>query len=83
LPAIRQGGRPGIDQPIAAMRADHDDRAAEVARIRAHTGALTPPEGACRKWAALYDGLGRFIADLEEHIRLGNDVLFPRFEGRA
>jgi regulator of cell morphogenesis and NO signaling len=81
--AIRQGGRPGIDQPIAAMRADHDDNAAEVARIRALTGGLTLPEGACRKWTALYEGLDRFFADLEEHMRLENDLLFPHFEGRA
>jgi regulator of cell morphogenesis and NO signaling len=83
FPAIRQGGRPGIDQPIAVMRADHDDHAAEVARIREITGGLSLPDGACRKWTALYEGLGTFIGDLEEHMRLENDVLFPQFEGRA
>jgi regulator of cell morphogenesis and NO signaling len=83
FPAIRQGGRPGIDQPIAVMRADHDDHAAEVARIRQLTRDLTLPVGACRKWTALYECLGAFIGDLEEHMRLENDVLFPQFEGRA
>jgi regulator of cell morphogenesis and NO signaling len=65
------------------MRADHDDHAAEVACIRQLTRDLTLPVGACRKWTALYDGLGTFIEDLEEHMRLENDVLFPRFEERA
>lgn len=80
FPAIRRGGMPGIEHPIAVMRADHDDHSAEVARIRALNANLTLPEGACRSWAALYDGLAQFLADLEAHVRLENDVLFPRFE---
>ena len=80
FPAIRRGGMPGIEHPIAVMRADHDDHSAEVARIRALTANLTLPEGACRSWTALYDGLAQFLADLEAHVRLENDVLFPRFE---
>lgn len=80
FPAIRKGGMPGIENPIAVMRADHDDHDREVAEIRRLTGNLALPDGACRTWAALYDGLATFIADLEEHIRLENDVLFPRFE---
>ncbi|MFC2967929.1 hemerythrin domain-containing protein [Acidimangrovimonas pyrenivorans] len=82
FPMIRKGGAPGIDRPIAAMRADHDDHGDEIAQIRKLTDDLTLPEGACRTWTALYDGLGRFIADLEEHIRLENEVLFPQFETR-
>lgn len=82
FPMIRKGGAPGIDQPIAAMRADHDDHGDEIAQIRNLTDDLTLPEGACRTWMALYDGLGRFVADLEEHIRLENEMLFPQFETR-
>lgn len=82
FPMIRRGGGPGIDQPIAAMRAGHDDHGDEIARIRKLTDDLTPSGGACRTWTALYDGLSRFVADLEEHIRLENEVLFPRFETR-
>lgn len=80
FPAIRRGGMPGIETPIAVMRADHDDHDREIAQIRALTGGLTLPEGACRTWTALYRGLETFIADLEEHIRLENEVLFPQFE---
>jgi regulator of cell morphogenesis and NO signaling len=80
---IRQGRRPGIDHPINVMRANHDHHAAEVARIRQITGDLILPEGACRKWTALYEGLGTSIEDLEGHMRLEYDVLFPQFEGRA
>lgn len=80
FPAIRRGGMPGLDVPIAVMRADHDHHKVEVAQIRALTDDLTLPEGACRSWAALYDGLAGFLCDLDTHIRLENEVLFPRFE---
>lgn len=80
FPAIRRGGGPGIENPISVMRADHDDHAAEVAEIRRLTAELTLPQGACGTWTALYGGLDEFITDLEEHMRLENEVLFPQFE---
>ena len=83
FPAIRKGGMPGIENPIGVMRADHDHHDCEIAEIRRLTGNLTLPEGACRTWTALYEGLAAFIADLEAHIRLENEVLFPQFEGAA
>ncbi|MFV0360336.1 hemerythrin domain-containing protein [Tropicimonas sp.] len=85
FPAIRKGGMPGIEAPIAVMRADHADHDVEVQQIRQMTGGPTLPDGACRTWTALYSGLEEFIADLEEHMRLENDILFPQFEpgGRA
>ena len=83
LPAIRAGGRPGIENPIAVMRADHDDHEREVGEIRRLTRNLTLPDRACATWTALYAGRAEFIDDLNEHIRLENDVLFPPFETEA
>lgn len=83
FPAIRAGGGPGIEHPIAVMRADHDDHAAEVAEIRRITGGPTLPDNACGSWTRLYEGLQEFMDDLQEHIRLENDVLFPQFEVMA
>jgi len=83
FPAIRKGGMPGIEEPIAVMRADHDDHDREVAEIRRLTGGPALPEGACRSWTALYAGLEGFLEDLEEHMRLENEVLFPQFENGA
>ncbi|TNF17284.1 MAG: hypothetical protein EP318_22145 [Rhodobacteraceae bacterium] len=80
FPAIRKGGGPGIETPIAVMRADHDDHDRDLAEIRRRTGDMVLPERACRTWAELYAGLTEFAADLEEHMRLENDVLFPQFE---
>ena len=76
FPAIRKGGMPGIENPIAVMRADHDNHATEIADIRRLTCNLTLPAGACGTWTALYTGLAEFLGDLEEHMRLENDVLF-------
>lgn len=85
FPAIRNGGASGTENPIAVMRADHDDHMIDLAEIRRLTGDLSLPHDACGTWVALYDGLAVFTTDLEEHIRLENDVLFPQFEpkGRA
>ena len=80
FPAIRKGGKPDIEHPIAVMRNDHENHVHGIAEIRALTNGLTLPEGACRSWTALYSGLTEFVADLEEHMRLENEVLFPQFE---
>ena len=82
FPAIRNAAA-GLDAPIAAMRADHDDHQAEIEGIRQLTNGLTLPEGACRSWMRLYAGVGEFLADLAAHIGLENDVLFPQFETRG
>lgn len=80
FPAMSKGGMPGIDRPIAVMRADHQDHADSMAEIRRLTGGPKLPEGACCSWTALYDGLAEFLDDLSEHSRIENDVLFPLFE---
>ena len=82
FPAIRNAAV-GLDAPISVMRADHDDHAAEVERIRQLTNDLTLPQGACRSWTRLYTEVAGFIDDLSAHIGLENDVLFPQFETRA
>lgn len=83
FPAMRAGGGPGIEHPIAAMRADHDDHAQIIALIRRLTHDLTPPDHACGSWRSLYGGTGALLEDLAAHIALENDVLFPRFEPAA
>jgi regulator of cell morphogenesis and NO signaling len=80
FPAMRAGGGPGIEHPIAVMRADHDDHADTIAMIRHLTNDLTPPDHACGSWRSLYGGTATLLDDLAAHISLENDVLFPRFE---
>jgi regulator of cell morphogenesis and NO signaling len=83
FPAIRHGGMPGLEHPISVMRADHEDHQADLAEIRAVTNNLALPDDACGSWRALYSGMAEFLADIEAHIALENDVLFPRFEPPA
>lgn len=79
FPMMRSGGHPMIAHPITAMRADHDEADRLLQAVFKVTGDLTLPEGACRSWTALYTGLRKFSDDLAEHMRLENDVLFPRY----
>lgn len=80
FPAIRRGGKPDLENPIAVMRTDHKDHQAAAAQILTLTDDLTLPDGACRSWTALYDGLKTFLDDLDAHLELENQVLFPQFE---
>lgn len=65
---------------IRRMRMEHDDHEELLAQLRELTHAFEPPAGACRSWRALYAGCAKLDADLQEHIRLENEVLFPIFE---
>lgn len=69
-----------MTQARSTMRAEHDR---EVAEFRRLTGGPALPEGACRSWRALYADLKSFLDDLEEHMRLENEVPFPQFENGA
>ena len=80
FPAIRRGGMPGIEHPIAVMRADHAGHDHEMAEILRLTAKFTLPEAVCGTWTRLYEGLAELVADLTEHMRLENEVLFPQFE---
>jgi len=80
FPAIRQGHGVHMGEPISVMRADHDDHLGEISKIRTLTNDLTLPDNACGSWRRLYSGLQEFLTDIEEHIRIENDVLFPQFE---
>ena len=66
------------DDPTALTRyietRDHNAHRAQL------TDTLTLRPGTCRSWTALYDGLSTFLTDLDAHIRLKNEVLFPRFD---
>lgn len=80
FPAIRRGGLPGIEEPIADMRKEHDDLARDIAEIRRLTDNLALPAEAYRTWNALYTSLSEFPDALVEHIQFENDALFSSFE---
>jgi regulator of cell morphogenesis and NO signaling len=67
-----------VSHPVLMMVQEHEAANKIVEKIRSSTGNFSVPEWACPTHRALLDGLREFDADLQEHIHLENDVLFPR-----
>ena len=78
FPMIEQGLGSHAANPIAVMELEHNEAGEQLEVIKSLTNNLTPPEGACTTWRALYSGIDRFIKDLMLHIHLENNLLFPR-----
>ncbi|TPG61632.1 iron-sulfur cluster repair protein YtfE [Ewingella americana] len=78
FPMIRGGMGRQAAGPISVMEREHDDAGEILEEIKRLTDNVTPPEGACVTWRALYAGINEFITDLMEHIHLENNLLFPR-----
>jgi len=79
-PLMLAGGNPMIVHPIDMMRHEHDEHGEQLRALAALTGDMTPPDGACNSWRALYAGLAKLAEDLTDHIHIENNILFPRFE---
>jgi regulator of cell morphogenesis and NO signaling len=80
FPLMLAGGNPMIVHPIGMMRHEHEEHGEQLEALAALTGDMTPPDGACNSWRALYAGLAKLAEDLTEHIHIENNILFPRFE---
>ena len=66
-----------IRQPIAVMEDEHQWAGAQLTLMRtlSHDYAV-PPQG-CATWKACYAALEDFEKDLQQHVHLENNVLFP------
>ena len=82
FPALAGGEGDRVIDPLASMRDDHASHARALDRIAAITHGFGLPRDACEPWTRLYAGLGKLVEDLDEHMHLENDILFPRFEAR-
>lgn len=69
---------PSVQFPIRVMLGEHDAAEGLLANLRSVTGNYSTPEGLCQNAAEFYRRLEGLEADLREHIRLENDILFPR-----
>lgn len=78
FPMIRAGRGSHASGPISVMESEHESAGKILEEIQRLTNNVTPPEGACVTWRALYAGINEFITDLMEHIHLENNLLFPR-----
>lgn len=80
FPAMQQGVKEDIMQPITKLRHEHDDHAGTIRLLEELARGFAVPEGACGSWQRLYAGLKKLCEDIRAHIRVENDVPFPRFE---
>lgn len=67
-----------VQNPIRMMEHEHDDAGRALEELRRLTSNFNPPEDACNTFRALYAQLEDLERDLHMHIRLENNILFPR-----
>jgi regulator of cell morphogenesis and NO signaling len=67
-----------VGQPVFMMVQEHERARLLIAELREVTDDFKPPVWACSALVALYSGLRSFADSLGEHIRLEDDLLFPR-----
>ncbi len=67
-----------IGNPIAMMKAEHEDEGTRFERISELTNNYLPPEYACNTWQVSFHLLKEFQDDLHKHIHLENNILFPQ-----
>lgn len=60
------------------MMDEHNTVSETMAKIRTLSHNFAPPEDACPTWRSFYCALAEFDCDLNRHVHLENDVLFPR-----
>ena len=69
---------PSVRFPIRVMLREHDAALGMLREIRSVTGNFSVPPGLCGNATEFYRRLQALETDLHEHIRLENEVLFPR-----
>lgn len=67
-----------VAHPVSMMISEHDSAAAIVAELRQLTNGFQPPKWACPRNTAFHAGLASFEQDLQQHVHLENNLLFPR-----
>lgn len=79
FPAMLAGGHPAIGFPIARMADEHEDLHRQLKALALLADGFTPPDDACGTWRALTAACRKLHDDLKDHVRLEEEVLFPRF----
>lgn len=67
-----------VENPIAAMMAEHVDSGEGLRRIRELTWDYDLPKDACNSYRAMLDGLAELERDTHYHVFKENSVLFPK-----
>ncbi len=79
FPRMKRGMGEGLGMPVMVMMTEHDDHAEHLRTLSDLTGGFQLPADACGSWRSLYAGVEKFADDLATHIRIENEILFPRF----
>ena len=69
---------PSVQFPIRMMLMEHDSVKDLLENLRRTTNGYTAPDFACEKGREFFTRLEHLEMDLHEHIRVENEVLFPR-----
>ena len=67
-----------VANPIRMMMMEHEHDSLILNKMLEITSHFTLPPGACTSFTALYAGLHDLVNDLLQHIRLENDIVFPK-----
>jgi regulator of cell morphogenesis and NO signaling len=78
---MRRPGGDALQVAMELMRHDHEEHAGRLNELAALTGDHAAPAAADEAWRRLCAGTAQFLAELREHLRLENDVLFPACGG--
>ncbi|MBA3900044.1 MAG: iron-sulfur cluster repair di-iron protein [Bacteroidetes bacterium] len=67
-----------VQNPIDVMEHEHDSAGEIFRSIRLLANDFSPPEDACTTYKLSYSKLEEFDKDLQQHIHLENNILFPK-----
>lgn len=67
-----------IINPIRVMEMDHEQLGEDLDLIRKLTSDFTLPVGACNSYTILFKKLEEFENDMQTHVHLENNILFPK-----
>ncbi len=67
-----------VEFPMQALRHDHADDLDTIHLLREATRGFSVPETACPRFRNLYAELSEFAGELQAHLHIENDTLFPR-----
>lgn len=69
---------PTVAMPVSMMNMQHETVTSLFATLRAQTRDYAPPPDASDAWRALWGSFQALEADVDLHVHLESDVLFPR-----